>query len=144
MKKGANDNDVWEELHSYRRKFYLNQLVKGLLLLSAVLTSAYILINTLEFSFRFGSSIRAVLAFLFIFLMVTTMIRYISLPLLILTGRKKGLSDEETAKKIGKAFPSVSDRLLNLIQLMKLQSENALVAAGIQQKSGEVSGIPFR
>ena len=143
MKNSENDTKILNEITSYKRKYYLNQALRGLLFLVAILTSVYIIINTLEFSFRFGGPVRAALAFIFLSSALLTFVLYIARPLLVLTGKKKGLTDEQAARMIGNAFPTVSDRLLNLIQLMRSSSNSPLVAASIRQKTGQVANVSF-
>ncbi len=56
---------------------------------------------------------------------------------------KKGLGEEESARIIGNYFPSVADRLLNIIQLASAQKKNSLLSASIIQKSDQLQKIPF-
>ncbi|MBO6762038.1 MAG: hypothetical protein JJ909_13865, partial [Roseivirga sp.] len=54
------------------------------------------------------------------------------------------MSNEEAARQIGKHFPEVSDKLLNVIQLERLSdSQSELLIASIQQKSLKLQQIPF-
>ncbi len=136
--------DVWAELRFFKRKYYINQIIKGALLLGGVVLTAFLLANTLEFSFRFGQELRL---FLFVFLLASfTVSFYLFLldPLLKLLGYRNGMSDEEAARRIGNSFPRVSDRLLNLIQLKRLSESNALASAGVDQKTGQVAEIEYR
>ncbi|MGC4021988.1 MAG: hypothetical protein QM734_08605 [Cyclobacteriaceae bacterium] len=55
----------------------------------------------------------------------------------------KGLSEEESAKIIGNHFPSISDKLLNLVQLSSKSSNNDLTKASILQKSGLLENVSF-
>ncbi|MBK7651174.1 MAG: hypothetical protein IPJ20_11210 [Flammeovirgaceae bacterium] len=56
---------------------------------------------------------------------------------------KKGLQQEESARIIGRYFPNISDKLLNLIQLSSEQNRSALLDAGIAQKTLSVQNIAF-
>ncbi|NJL14395.1 MAG: hypothetical protein HC913_16235, partial [Microscillaceae bacterium] len=46
---------LFEALRQYKQKYYTNQLLKGLLIASAILLSTYISFNFLEYLGRFGS-----------------------------------------------------------------------------------------
>jgi hypothetical protein len=52
------------------------------------------------------------------------------------------LTDEDAAKQIGKAYPDIGDRLLNLVQL-KSYGSNALARASIFQRSGFLRTYEF-
>ncbi|MBT1703115.1 hypothetical protein KK060_07480 [Fulvivirgaceae bacterium PWU20] len=56
---------------------------------------------------------------------------------------RRGINDEETAKIIGSAIPTIKDRLLNLIQLSSSKQESALTFASVEQKSREFDPIVF-
>src|SRR5690606_7039416 len=56
---------------------------------------------------------------------------------------RKGMGDEESAQIIGSYFPQIQDRLLNLIQLLKLKQNSALAVASVEQKSTELEPIRF-
>ena len=56
----------------------------------------------------------------------------------------KELNDEEAAKQIGHFFPSVQDKLLNLLQLEQISdSDNELIIASIDQKTDELKVVSF-
>ena len=50
----------------------------------------------------------------------------------------------EASKIIGKHFPEVNDKLLNVLQLQKSSDQSDLLLAGIAQKSRELKPIPFK
>ena len=65
-------------------------------------------------------------------------------PLKALYRIERNFSKEEAAKIIGKHFTEVEDKLLNLLQLSSLSnSQNELINASIQQKSKQLTPIPF-
>lgn len=67
------------------------------------------------------------------------------MPLFKIFRITKTISYKEAADIIGKHFPEVSDKLLNLLQLQELSSENdsQLLEASIGQKTKELSPVPF-
>ena len=132
-------------IEEYKRKFYLNRLVKGIIFSAAVILSAFLVFNTLEYFGHFGSTFRAFLFFGFIMAFGISMFFWVIKPLVFLYGAKKPLSNEQAAEQIGKYFPEVSDKLLNTLQLSKAlnQEQNELLAASIQQKSQQLAIIKF-
>ncbi|MCA6408511.1 MAG: hypothetical protein IM575_05240 [Cytophagales bacterium] len=55
---------------------------------------------------------------------------------------KKGLGEEDSAKLIGNYFPTIGDRLLNVLQLSE-KNAGALAEAGIFQKANTFKDISF-
>ena len=57
--------------------------------------------------------------------------------------KDKQISDETAAKNIGAFFPDINDKLLNLVQLRKVDSKNSLLLATIDQRSDQMKVLPF-
>ncbi len=133
-----------QKLRAYKKKYFLNRLLKGLILLSSIFLSIYLIISILEFSFRFDSSVRTVLFFLTVSVLLFLFIIWIAYPAYQLIFIDKELDDQEAAKQIGQFFPTVQDKLLNLLQLENLnQEENELIIASIEQKTNELKLVSF-
>jgi hypothetical protein len=133
-----------DKLDEYKRKYYLNRLLKGLIFSAAALLSAYLLVNTLEYFGRFSTPLRATLFFLFLATLGFTLVFWILKPAFFLLGRNKPLSNEEAARQVGRYFPEVGDKLLNTLQLANLtSSQNELLLASIQQKSQQLGYVRF-
>lgn len=144
MAKASTLDNLLNELQRYKRKYYLNQLLKGSLVTVALLLIAYISVNTIEYLGRFGSDVRAVLFFTFIAAAIISFSLWIVRPLAKLLNLNRQLSDEEAAQQIGAHFPEIDDKLLNAIQLNRLSNQdNALVQASIAQRSRELEVVRF-
>ncbi len=87
---------------------------------------------------------RTVLFFVFIVVELTLLVNYIILPIFKLSGLKKGINEFEASEIIGKHFPEVNDKLLNMLQLNEIQQYSELIEASVEQKSGEMQLIPFK
>ncbi len=132
------------KLDEYKRKYYVNRLLKGVIFSAAVLLSAYLLVNTLEYFGRFSTPLRATLLFLFLATLGFTLVYWILKPLFFLLGKNKPLSNEEAARQVGRFFPEVGDKLLNTLQLASLSSsQNELLLASINQKSQQLGYLRF-
>lgn len=106
--------------------------------------SIFLGITLLESIFRFSSVIRGILLFTFIATFGFILFKYIGNPALVLMGLRNGFHEEEAAKQIGKYFPQVGDRLLNLLQLEKEAAhQGSLVRASIEQRVNSLAPIRF-
>ena len=133
-----------ERLLQYKRRYYLNKLIRGILLSLLILSSLYILFNIFEYQGRFGKLLRAGLFFTYVGTAVFVFIREIFLPLYRWLNADRRLSDREAALQIGDHFPEVRDKLINTLQLSSLnESENDLIQAGIEQKIKNISTVSF-
>ncbi|HEY8401577.1 MAG TPA: hypothetical protein VIK89_09965, partial [Cytophagaceae bacterium] len=137
-------NDILSKLNSYKRKYYFNILLKGTFVFLSLVLSTYVFFTFAEYYGRFNSVFRFILFFSFIGLAGFSLIKWIIFPVSHLLNLRKPMSDEEASLQIGKFFPEINDKLLNTLQLKKLNAtENQLVLASIEQKSKELSYIPF-
>ncbi|WP_246223763.1 DUF4175 family protein [Fulvivirga kasyanovii] len=137
-----NERHIKANLRSYRRKYYLNLALRGLIISLGLTLSIFLVLNTLEYSFRFSSVIRAILLFSFIITGFYAMTVYVILPLYRMTSEKHGMTNEEAALKIGSVFPEIGDKLLNVIQLQKYKG--GLVEASISQKAETIRKYHFK
>ncbi|WP_192822578.1 DUF4175 family protein [Rufibacter sp. LB8] len=143
MRAANSLHTVLQQLQAFKRKFYLNLLVKGALLALGLLLSSFLLITLLEYFFYFQPEVRAFLLFSFLGLSAFAVIKWLWTPLMALANLKKLLSDEQAAQQVANYFPEIQDRLLNLLQLKNLALNNDLVAASVEQRSEELVGYKF-
>lgn len=136
--------ELLDSIREYRTKFYQNQLLKGIIFTAALLLSAYLFVNTVEYFGRFSSPVRAILLFGFIILLGFSLFKWVITPLVYLYGFKKTITDEEAASQIGRYFPQIGDKLLNTIQLSKIPGQSSdLIEASIRQKSSQLMIVRF-
>ncbi|HNP18390.1 MAG TPA: hypothetical protein PKL31_08160 [Fulvivirga sp.] len=139
------EKHILSQLRAYKRKHFFNLIVKGLLITFSTLLILFLVFNYLEYTFQFGVNIRTVLFFTFILLSLVLMIKYVLLPATKLTRLDRAMGDEYAALNIGKYFPEISDKLLNIIQLRRNnERENQLVVAGIHQKLEALPNIEYQ
>ena len=86
-------------------------LTKGLLLGAGILISIFLFVTLLEAIFRFSSTIRAILLFSLIGSFIFVVWKYLGDPVMVMLNLKKGMSQKDAARQIGKFFPQVSDKL---------------------------------
>lgn len=135
------------QIDAFIRKFYKNQLVKGLLLFSGVLVVSYLFVITLEYFGHFNSLVRGLLLFSFLGVNGYILWKYILIPVLRLQSFGQRIDRYQASRIIGQFFPGVSDRLLNTLQLSDRMDANSadyeLLYASVQQRSNSMSTIPF-
>ena len=133
-----------KKLRAFTQKYYQNLLIRGLLLCFSSIALGFIAFAILEYYGRFGVEARTILFWAFVIMSKSIFFFWVLRPIFKLAKLGKRLSDDEAAKIIGKHFPDVADKLLNVIQLKKQSSSNvALLEAGINQKALELKPIPF-
>ena len=135
-----------EKLDRFIRKFYLNKIIRGTLFTVATITGVFLLYNLLEHQFYFDKGIRKLMFFSFIGLSLMSLFYWVAIPLLKYFRLGKTISHSKAANIIGRHFPNVSDKLLNILQLKSqaTQADSSLIEASINQKSEEIKPLPFR
>ncbi|MBC9797283.1 DUF4175 family protein [Sinomicrobium weinanense] len=137
---------IRQKLETFIRRYYVNELIKGALLFTAIGLLYLIFTLLVEHFLWLGRGGRAVLFWLFFGVAVFLLYRFIAVPLFKLFRIQKGISHEEASRIIGNHFPEVGDKLLNVLQLSGNSSEenkNELLVASIEQKSAELQPFPF-
>jgi len=135
------------QIDAFIRKFYKNQIIKGVILFIGVLLVTFLTVITLEFFGRFNSVVRAMLFFGFLGVNGFILTKYILIPTLKLKSFGHRINRYQASAIIGRFFPKISDRLLNTLQLSDQMDENSadfeLLNASVQQRSSLMSVIPF-
>lgn len=135
-------NGVQQNITAFTRKYYRNLAIRGALLSISILLGYFLLITLLESALWMPGSARLVV-FIFFFAIATFCVgRFLREPLRWWI-QKQGLTAEQSAQIIGHRFPTIGDRLLNVLQLYQRPQSSALWAASIDQKSKQFQGIPF-
>lgn len=141
-----DQNIIINKLDEFIRKFYKNQLLKGVIYSSGILILLFLFVSTAEYFGEFGIGIRTFLFYSFLMGGFYIVFRFIIIPLLKLNKLGNVISYEEAATIIGKHFSTVQDKLLNVLQLQQNKSDGysqELLQAGIQQKILELKPLPF-
>ncbi|GAA4411083.1 ATPase [Nibrella viscosa] len=128
-----------QRIEEYKKRYFLNQLVKGSLMFLALVFSLYLLINTAEFFGRFSTPVRATFFFGFLLFIAGGAYYWLVQPVMSLYGLRRPLSDEEAARQIGGFFPEVGDKLVNTLQLKHMTAyEGELLTASLNQRSQQL------
>ncbi len=137
--------NIKQKLNTFIKKYYTNELIKGLILFFSFGFLYFLFILFIEYFLWLSSLGRSVLFWLFISVELFLLIRFIGFPVFKLLGLKKGITKTDAATIIGKHFKNeVDDSLLNLLQLNNFSQKSALLLASIEQKSRALKPIPFQ
>lgn len=135
---------IEQKIDQYIRKFYINELLKGAILFFSATALYFIITTTLEYFLWLNTTLRAILFWSLILVSLLLFSRFILWPLAKLLRLAKGIDYNNASNQIGKHFPEVNDKLTNLLQLKSLGHQEELVLAGIEQKSKELTPVPFQ
>ena len=148
-----NEDILIQKLDEFIRKYYKNQLIKGLIYATGLVLVFYLAVAVLEYYAHFDTTVRTVLFYSLIAGILAVLGRYVLIPLFKLNRIGAVLSNEMAAEIIGRHFSEVKDKLLNVLQLKKIAKEDrntqasygsaALLEASINQKIKELRPIPF-
>ncbi len=140
-------SELIQKLDEFIRKYYKNQLIRGLIYAVTAWVGFYLLVTTLEYFGHFSTTMRGVLFYTYLGINIFVLVRFVIIPLSKLYKLGKVISHEQAAEIIGRHFNNVNDKLYNTLQLHKLTNENndqaALIRASINQKTAELRPIPF-
>lgn len=136
-------NNILDKLNEFIRKHYTQKLIKGVLLFLAFGLLFFLAVMGIEYALWLNSTGRLVLFLVFIVTELFLLFAYILTPLFYLLKVKKGISTKDAALLIGKHFPIVGDKLYNLLDLADNPEKSELLLASIEQRSEQLSPIPF-
>jgi hypothetical protein len=138
-----NKNIIYNKLERFIKKFYANELIKGILLFVGLGLLYFIFTLLIEYFLWLSIQGRTLLFWLFVLVESYLLIRYIAFPLFKLFKLQKGINYEQAAHIIGRHFSEVQDKLLNFLQLTHQNQTSELLLASIEQKAAALQPIPF-
>ena len=138
-------NNLISRLDEFIRKFYLNQIIRGIIISLAFILFFFLVIDIVEYFMYLSTTWRKILFFSFVLSSLGVVIQGVVLPALHYFKLGKVISHEQAATIIGTHFTEVQDRLLNVLQLKQQSagSEAGLVTASIDQKIDKLKPIAF-
>jgi len=132
---------IEKKISTFKQRFYLSLLLRGLLLTLGCVLGYFLLAAWLEYLFWLPTALRFLLVVLFIGLFLACVYAFLRQPLLFYL-KHAGMTDEEAAAYIGKLFPDIRDRLLNVLQLSRY-TDSPLAQASVEQKARKLQAVPF-
>ncbi|WP_437396078.1 hypothetical protein [Flagellimonas lutimaris] len=135
--------NIIEKLEQFIKRFYTKQLIKGIFLFLTMGTVFWMVITYFEYVLWLNESWRLTLFILFLVVELYLLYRYIAVPLLYLFKIRDGIDNRAASQLIGKHFPNVDDKLLNLLELSENQKKSDLLMASIEQRASNLGPVPF-
>ena len=114
---------IFEQLNSFIKKYYYNQLIKGSIYVVAILLIFFILLTSIEYFFAFGVLGRTILFWTYIVINIIVFIKLIIIPILNIFKIGNRINYKVAAKIIGNHFTEIDDKLLNLLELSEISDE---------------------
>ncbi len=141
-----NYDRLISRLDAFIRKYYANRLVRGSLVLLTCLLFYILTVSIGEYFLYMPVWLRLSVVSLFVVLGIAALVVWVIIPLAKMSKLGKVISHEQAAVIIGKHFPEVSDKLLNILQL-KAHTDNKesheLIEASINQKAAQIAIVPI-
>lgn len=134
---------IFDKLEGFIKKFYTNELIKGVILFIGLGLLYFIFTLLIEYFLWLSTSGRTILFWLFVGVESFLFIRFIAFPLFKLFKLQQGINYEQASEIIGNHFSEVQDKLLNFLQLANQSQTSELLAASIEQKAASLQPIPF-
>jgi hypothetical protein len=133
---------VQQNIRNFKKRYYLDLLIRGLLLSLFILLSYYVLAVLLEHVLWLGTAFRFLLLVLFIGIATYCVFIFLKEPIRFwIAGRS--MADEQSARLIGSYFPGIADRLVNFIQLTTLGKKSELAYASVRKRALEFEPVSF-
>lgn len=136
-------------IKKFRQKKLLLSMLCQVTLGSTFILAGVILVVLLEGIFYFPKEIKGIIFYVSILAVGVLTVKYFIIPLLKLIGWLKYESIHETAKQIGRYFPSINDRLLDAIEVyeekekLKEHYSIQLIDASFKDLFETASGLNF-
>jgi len=139
-------NLLLKRLDAFIRKYYFNELRKGIFLLLTVFLLSSLIVFIVEYFFRMSSSLRTIIFYTTVTLYILIFIRFVVYPLILLLKIKKGISYKDAAQIISSHFNHIKDSFTNTLELAELSTNKysiQLLMASIDKRISEIKLLPF-
>lgn len=134
---------IYQKLEAFIKKFYTNELIKGVLFFVGLGLLYLLFTLVIEYFLWLKPAGRTFLFWTFIAVELFLLVRFIVFPLSQLFKLKKGINYTDASVIIGNHFTEVSDKLTNFLQLANDKDQSELLLASIDQKANALQPIPF-
>jgi len=141
-----SSNFIYQKLEAFIRKYYLNELIRGVVLFIGLGLLYFLFTLFIEYFLWLKPMGRTILFWTFVGVEVFLLFRFILFPIFKLFKFQKGIDYNNASTIIGNHFSEVKDKLLNFIQLSNPDNateKSELLLASIEQKANALQPIPF-
>jgi hypothetical protein len=135
------------KLDAFIKKYYINKIIKGLILSLSVYAIWYLIVVIAEYFGRFSTTFRTILFIISVVFYIFIFITMILIPVLNLFKIGKVINYKQASRILGQHFPEIADKLQNTLELHELVKDDSdfkdLIIASINQRTLKLSPIPF-
>lgn len=145
-----NNRDIFiAKLDRFIRKYYQNQLLRGVLLSLVLFLTYFLFVSFSEYYLYFSVTARTISFVVSLLFFATVFFFLVINPIIGLSKIGKKITYRQAIAIISKHFPHLQDRLLNTLELTELSNnpeveENTLLLASINQRIESVRLLQFR
>ena len=137
---------IRQRLGATMRRITLAELAFGCVLILGILSTLWVLGVSVEASFWLGTTARSALSYGLLVAALGLALHFLARPLLRLAGLLEGPSEKAVARRIGRHYPEVSDRLLNLLDLAdgrRSAAPSSIIDRAVRMLAGDVNAVSF-
>ncbi|MFH2094781.1 MAG: DUF4175 family protein [Bacteroidota bacterium] len=135
------------KLDDFIRRFYRNQIIRGLILNALIFLSSWAIIASAEFYGHFSIPVRTSIFYISLALFITVLVKFILIPVLQFFRIGKIISHDQAANIISTHFTEIQDSLLNTLELGRIGNmgifSRELIIASIDQRIEKIRPISF-
>ena len=138
-----NQQALDQQLQDFRKKFYLDKIIRGSLLLILLISSILFVLLLSEGIFGFSAATRTSMVFGLGVIFLGVLGYMVVWPALQWGRLTQGIDEYDIAGMVQRSFPNINDKLLNLLQLRSEASQQgALAVAAVEKKAVDI--LPTR
>ncbi len=140
-------NILLNKIDEFRRKFYLNKILRGTFLSIIIYVVSFYLFSFIEYLTYFSIPVRTVIFYSLVIFYVFLLIDFVLLPVFQYFKIAKFISDKKSAGLISDYFVEMQDKLLNVLELTDTKEamySSELLLASIDQKIRTIKIYNFR
>lgn len=132
-----------QQLKDFRKKYYLDKIVRGSLILALLISSMLFIALLSEGLFGFSAVVRTGMVGILGLTFLGVLGYMIVYPALQWSRVTRGINEYDIAGMVQRFFPGINDKLLNLLQLREeAQEQGALAYAAVESKAQDI--LPSR
>ena len=139
-----SENKLLQQIQEFRKKYYLNQIIRGSLILVLLFSLFLFIAITGEGLMNLSSSVRTGMFWCLVLGSLGVLGSMVIWPATKFFNISNGISDMDIAKIVRKYFPEIDDKLINLLELKGAsETDTSLAMAAIEKKTSEIAPIPI-
>ena len=137
---------VIERLELFSRAYYKNLIFRGILSCLTILIVFFIAICLIEYFSFLNSYFRKIIFWTYLGIVLILVLKLIISPIISLFRTiKNPKENHRVAKLIGKHFPEIEDKLINILELKEIDSfSKDLINASIDKKYADIKSFSFQ